>query len=46
MKILDNPLSISNEILKVIKESTEFLYLIGPYIQTLMLWISQKVHKN
>ena len=33
MKILDNPLSISSEILLVIKESTEFLYLISPYIQ-------------
>ena len=33
MKILDNPLSISNETLQIIKESNEFLYLISPYIQ-------------
>ncbi|KKN08977.1 hypothetical protein LCGC14_1051250 [marine sediment metagenome] len=33
MKILDNPLSISNEILQIIKEFNEFLYLISPYIQ-------------
>lgn len=33
MKILDNSLSISNEILSIIKKSKEFLYLISPYIQ-------------
>ncbi|KKM98234.1 hypothetical protein LCGC14_1160080 [marine sediment metagenome] len=33
MKILDNPLSISNEILQIVKESNEFLYLISPCIQ-------------
>ena len=47
MKILDNPLSISNEILQVIKESTEFLYLISPYIQFgKSLYTELKLMKN
>ncbi len=47
MKILDNPLSISNEILQVIKESNEFLYLISPYIQFgKSLYTELKLMKN
>jgi len=33
MKVLDNPFAIANEILQIIKESNEFVYLISPYSQ-------------
>lgn len=33
MKVLDNPFAITNEVLKIIKNSHEFLYLVSPYFQ-------------
>ncbi|HEC37919.1 hypothetical protein LCGC14_0757100 [marine sediment metagenome] len=33
MKVLDNPFAITNEILQIIKDSKDFLYLVSPYTQ-------------
>ena len=33
MRILDNPFAIANELLHIIEESNDFLYLVSPYIQ-------------
>jgi HKD family nuclease len=33
MKVLDNPFAITNEILQIVKDSKEFLFLVSPYTQ-------------